>query len=273
MSRRHHSSDVLIVGGGPAGLAAACAAAQDGRRVTIVDDNPSPGGQVWRGESGRARSPEAAEWFAAIQRASVPVVRGARVFDRPEEGLLLAETFDGVYELSYGKLILATGARERFLPFPGWTLPNVMGAGGLQAFVKSGLSIRGERVVVAGSGPLLLAVAAYLRQHGADIRLIAEQAPWHRLARFGVALLRHPGKAAQALRLRGSLSGVPYRAGCWPIAAEGREKISRVTLRQGRRTWSEPCDYLACGFHLVPNSELALLLGCAVRNGRGPRQM
>ena len=72
--------------------------------------------------------------------------------------------------------MLATGARERFLPFPGWTLPNVMGAGGLQALAKSGLPVAGKRIVVAGSGPLLLAVAKYLRDHGADVLLIAEQA-------------------------------------------------------------------------------------------------
>jgi len=79
--------------------------------------------------------------------------------------------------LSFEKLVLATGAREGFLPFPGWTLPHVMGAGGLQALVKSGLAISGKRVVVAGSGPLLIAVAAYLRRHGAEIAMICEQAP------------------------------------------------------------------------------------------------
>ena len=98
---------------------------------------------------------------------------------------LLAEDSTVFCELRYEKLVLATGARERFLPFPGWTLPNVMGAGGLQAMVKSGLPIRGKRVIVAGTGPLLLAVAAYLRKHGAEIPVICEQASWSSLARFG----------------------------------------------------------------------------------------
>ncbi len=98
----------------------------------------------------------------------------------------------GDRELSYEKLILATGARERFLPFPGWTLPNVMGAGGLQALAKSGLPVAGKRVVIAGSGPLLLAVAKYMRDHGADVRLIAEQAEQAALLRFGVGLVAHP---------------------------------------------------------------------------------
>ena len=78
---------------------------------------------------------------------------------RPRRGTLAVETFEGECRVGYRSLILATGARERFLPFPGWTLPNVMGAGGLQALAKSGLPMAGKRVVIAGSGPLLLAVA------------------------------------------------------------------------------------------------------------------
>jgi D-hydroxyproline dehydrogenase subunit alpha len=182
--------------------------------------------------------------------------------------VLLAETPGGVCELSYERLVLATGARERFIPFPGWTLPNVMGAGGLQALVKSGLPVEGKKVVVAGTGPLLLAVASYLREGGARVLLVAEQAPASRLFRFGLGLLKHPGRALQGARLRGRLAGVPYLNGCWVVSAEGDDKVSSVTLRQGPRVWRVACDYLACGFHLAPNAELALLLGCEVEAGR-----
>ena len=120
-------------------------------------------------------------------------------------------------------MILATGARELFLPFPGWTLPNVMGAGGLQALVKSGLPIEGKSVVVAGSGPLLLAVAALLKKKGAVVRAIAEQAPMSRLVRFGLGLWSEPGKLFQAIGLRQEIGGVRYRAGCWPVEAVGDE--------------------------------------------------
>ena len=120
---------------------------------------------------------------------------------QPEEGVLLAENLGGFCELKYGKLVLAPGARERFLPFPGWTLPNVMGAGGLQAMVKCGLPIRGKRVIVAGTGPLLLAVADYLRKHGAEIPVICEQACWRSLAKFGLALVSWPAKIVQGLSL------------------------------------------------------------------------
>jgi NADPH-dependent 2,4-dienoyl-CoA reductase/sulfur reductase-like enzyme len=169
--------------------------------------------------------------------------------------------------LGYQKLVLATGAKERFLPFPGWTLPNVMGAGGLQALVKSGLPIAGKRVVVAGSGPLLLAVAAYLREQGATIPLICEQAPWASLARFGMALLAQPKKICQAWRLRKQLAGVPLAANSWPLFAHGENRLERVAISRHGQSETIACDYLACGFHLVANSELAALLGCRIAEG------
>lgn len=256
--------DVLVIGAGPAGLAAAWRAAESGLRVSVVDDNPAAGGQIWRGEHAKPLSVEAREWFERIRSVDIQMINGARVFQQPEAGTLLAESSDGVCELKYESLVLATGARERFLPFPGWTLPNVMGAGGLQALVKTGLPIEGKRVVVAGSGPLLLAVAAYLRGRGADVLLIAEQASSVQLVRFGIGLI---SKRSQAFALRRQLKGVPYRSGCWVVVAHGEERLERVTLFRGGKRWQVACDYLACGFHLVPNVELAELLGCAVKDG------
>jgi NADPH-dependent 2,4-dienoyl-CoA reductase/sulfur reductase-like enzyme len=256
--------DTLVVGGGPAGMAAAACAAECGLHVGIVDDNPSLGGQIWRGKAIDSVS-EAAKWAERLHSAGVEVLAGMRVFNQPEPGTLHAEAPENLYELTYGKLVLATGARERFLPFPGWTLPNVMGAGGFQALVKSGLLISGKRVVVAGSGPLLLAVAAYLRKHGAVIPIICEQASRASLARFGLALFSQPQKIAQGLSLRKELSGVPFTANAWPIAAEGDEALKAVTIRRSHKIERIPCDYLACGFHLIPNTELAALLGCRIQ--------
>jgi len=142
-----------------------------------------------------------------------------------------------------------------------------MGAGGLQAIVKGGLSIRGKRVVVAGSGPLLLAVAASLRKYGAEILILCEQTSWSSLARFGLALAAQPSKMIQALQLRKELSGVPFASSSWPVAAHGKEMLEGVTiLRRGKAT-TLACDYLACGFHLVPNTELAALAGCQIEGG------
>jgi len=259
--------EVLIVGAGPAGLAAAYRVTQSGSRATVVDDNPDPGGQIWRGEKKKATSPEATAWFEKIRGSKIEFINGARVYHQPAEGILLAERDTEVCELRYQKLILATGARERFLPFPGWTLPNVMGAGGLQSLVKTGLSIDDKKVVIAGSGPLLLAVADHLRQSGAEVLLIAEQASRASLTRFGFNLLGQGGKTAQALNLKRRLSGVKYLTGCWPNAARGKDKLESVRLQRGTKTWDVDCDYLACGFYLVPNLELAHLLGCDVTDG------
>jgi NADPH-dependent 2,4-dienoyl-CoA reductase/sulfur reductase-like enzyme len=256
--------DVLIVGAGPAGVAAAVAASGRGKSVTVVDDNPALGGQIWRGGERKPPSRTAASWFDRIRAARFESLVGTQILGPLGPGLLLAESNGEAIELRYGRVIVATGTRELFLPFPGWTLPNVMGAGGLQAMVKSGLPVDGKRVVVAGSGPLLLAVASYLKSRGATVRLAAEQAPFARVARFALGLWREPRKLAQAVALRAS---VRLKTGCWVIAAEGTNQLEAVTVTNGERTWREPCDYLACGFGLVPNVELPASLGCALNRG------
>jgi D-hydroxyproline dehydrogenase subunit alpha len=247
-------------------MAAAARAGEGGAHVGLVDDNFNPGGQIWRSgvEGGH---PHATEWLERLQAAQVVKLCGLRVFHQTETGVLLAEAADEIRELHYDKLVIATGARERFLPFPGWTLPNVMGAGGLQAMVKSGLSVRGKRVMVAGTGPLLLAVAASLRQHGAEIPMLCEQASWSSLSRFAFALAGQPSKMVQALQLRKELAGVRFVNNSWPLAAHGKEVLEGVTLLRRGKAETVACDYLACGFHLVPNTELAALCGCQIDAG------
>src|SRR5215472_13592601 len=127
MSNNPQGFEVLVVGAGPGGMAAAATASECGASVALVDDNAAAGGQIWRGHSDH---PEAGRWSERLRTSRVVTLFGTRVFDQPTPGCLLAETGKEVSELCYDKLILATGARERFLPFPGWTLPNVMGAGG-----------------------------------------------------------------------------------------------------------------------------------------------
>src|ERR1051326_8719708 len=265
--------DALVVGAGPAGLAAAYRAAQSGLRVVVVDDNPAAGGQIWRGEQAKPTTREAQAWFEKLRSVDIQLITGARVFQQPHIGTLLAETSEGVCELKYKSLVLATGARERFLPFPGWTLPNVIGAGGLQALVKTGLPIEGKRVLVWGSGPFSLAVAAYLRSRGAEVLLIAEQASSARMIRFGLSLIGQKGRLSKAWRFRKDLSRKSAKAqsrlpkyfnGCWGGAAHGDDKLETVTLSRGGEI---ACDYLACGYHLVPNIELAELLGCVIKSG------
>ena len=266
-SRGRRYFDVLVVGAGPAGMAAAISAAKCGLRVGTVDDNFHPGGQIWRTGSRGVPVAEAVRWFEAFERSGIDVLFGTRVFDQLERGVLLAETPLGISELGYGKLIIATGARERFLPFPGWTLPNVMGAGAVQAMVKHGLPIKGKRVVVAGSGPLLMAVSTYLLKMGARIPVISEQASWRSLARFAVALSGQRVKIGQALRLKMELARIPFSTSSWPVEAHGKDRVESVSIWRRGRVENIRCDYLACGFHLVPNTELASLIGCRIERG------
>ena len=257
--------DVLVIGGGPAGIAAAVRAAECGVRVGIVDDNASLGGQIWRGSEKDAHATSAAEWRERMPSSGVTILCGKRIFHQPEPGVLLAEGDDDLFELKYRNLVLATGARERFLPFPGWTLPNVLGAGGMQALVKSRLPVKGKRIVVAGTGPLLLAVAAYLRQHGAEIPIICEQASWKSLFGFGAALFSQPEKVFEGFKLKKQLAGVPFAPNSWVCAAHGSQALESVTVSRNGKVQTIACDYLACGFHLVPNTELPALLGCRIQ--------
>ncbi len=279
------SSDILVIGGGAAGMSAALAASSNkDLRVTLVDDNPRLGGQIWRAELGKTKSFEAMRLIAAVESGQIEIVNNAQVF-AARNSSLLAQTPVGSTDLEYHKLIIATGARERFLPFPGWTLPNVVGAGGLQALVKGGLDVEKKRIVVAGTGPLLLAVAEYLKSKGAEIVAIVEQTSAANLKRFAFGLWRTPSKVAQGITLRAKLLGVPYLTDCW-ITECGSPRVSKgetsslsespslkrgipqlsATLTRNGKTWSIDCDYLACGFHLVPNTELASLLGCSIEN-------
>jgi NADPH-dependent 2,4-dienoyl-CoA reductase/sulfur reductase-like enzyme len=171
-------------------------------------------------------------------------------------------------DIEYSAVVLAAGARELFLPFPGWTLPGIYGAGGLQAFVKGGLDIQGKRVVVAGTGPLLLAVAAHLREAGARIVSVVEQAPLLRLMRFSLGLVREQaGKLIEGAGYALHTVGVPYRTGAWVASAMGRERLEKVVIRSGSDLLQAETDMLAIGYHLVPNTELAQLLGCDLESG------
>jgi D-hydroxyproline dehydrogenase subunit alpha len=267
-------TEVLVVGAGPAGITAATTAAMHDKQVLLLDDNLAPGGQIWReATTAQPEEPDDAKRksLLALRVSGAQVFSGWRVFDAPRPQTLRAICDSGrdihTTDISYQRLVLATGARERFLPFPGWTLPGVFGAGGLQALAQGGFSVARKRIVIAGTGPLLLAVAAHLRQMGGRVTAVAEQASRRQLARFSAALARQPGKLMEGLQYRAASGGSRYRPGCWPLAALGEEKVEAVRLTDGERTWEEPCDLFACGFHLVPNTELASLLGCTLQEG------
>ncbi|MBL8763749.1 MAG: FAD-dependent oxidoreductase [Phycisphaerae bacterium] len=260
----HRHAKVVVIGAGPAGLAAAARAGEHGCSVLVIDDNPDSGGQIWRGDHGlRART-----WRARCAAAGVAFVHETAVIGESAPGTLVAGRPRGPMRVRFERLVLATGARELFLPFPGWTLPGVFGAGGLQALVKSGFDVRGMVIPVVGSGPLLPVIAAYLRGRGARVPIVAEQASAASMRGLATGLLGAPAKLIQAIRLRAALWRTPYRTGYWPVQATGEDRVREVKVSNGQRTLTIACDALACGFGLVPNIHVASTLGCHITEGR-----
>ena len=260
-------ADVAIVGAGPAGIAAAVHAAGAGRRVVVLDASPRAGGQIWRHQHRESLPAVARQWLNRFDRCGATFLSGASVVDASPGARLGAEQQGRAVTIEADAVILATGAQELFLPFPGWTLPGVVGVGGAQALLKAGMDVRGKRVAVVGSGPLLLPVAAALARAGADLRMVAEQAPPDAVRRFALSLWRTPSRLAQAAAYRSAFLSVRYRWGTWVRAVVELNGELIVTYTTGRSTWAEPVDLLCTASGLVPSTELARLLGCAVLDG------
>ncbi len=258
--------DVAVVGAGPAGLAAGACAAEGSARVVLVDQSSHLGGQIWRHRE-RPELPRAARaWLDRFEASRARYLSRTTVADA-SPGRLMVVTPEGQLTIHAKSTVLATGARELFLPFPGWTLPNVFGVGGLQALVKSGLRVQGKRVVIAGSGPLVLPVAATMAAHGAHVVAVCEQARRRDVVAFGAGLWKSPAKLWAAATYRRAFRGAPFRTGTWVERAEGVRQVERVTLTDGRRRWTVNCDLLATACGLVPNVELGIALGCRTEGG------
>jgi D-hydroxyproline dehydrogenase subunit alpha len=250
---------VVVIGAGPAGIAAAVTAAESGAATLLLDEAPAPGGQIWRG--GHAA---AARWLDRMRVSGVSFIGGATIFDAASSRRLQAGQDGRMLDVAVERaLVLATGARELFLPFPGWTLPGVVGIGGAQALLRSGWDVAGRTAVIAGTGPLLLPVAAALRQAGARVSAVIEQTSPARMRRFAASLWRSPGRALAAAQYRWAWRGARHVLGSWVSGAEGDTHITAVRIAGALDTTLQ-CDLLCTGYGLQPATELARLLGCAV---------
>lgn len=262
--------DVVIVGAGPAGLDAARTAARRGARVAVIDDNPRPGGQVWR--QGPAHAPGAllGDAPAALEsHANVSLLPSTRVVaPLPERGLLLESGMEGGITLHYDQLILATGARERFLPFAGWTLPGVMTVGAAQILLKTSRQVPSEPVWVAGSGPLPLLYMAQLLRAGGKVAGWLDTSPagaWRRALPYLSDILSRWGEVSKGLGWLRELrrAGVRRIRGVRSLRAlgEGRLETLEYTQYDGRGA-REPAQVLLAHEGLVPSVHMTRALEC-----------
>ncbi len=240
-SRQPDRFDAIVLGAGPAGSAAALTAAAEGRHVALIDEQAEAGGQVWRapvgGFPGKHNGDAASgdDLRRRLAASSVTRLLGHRVWSvvREEDGFRVdALGPEGTRAVTAPMLVVATGAHERVVPFPGWTLPGVIGLAAATVLLKSHGVAPGQRVVVAGCGPLLAVVAAGLIKAGGSVAAIVDMAPrsaW--IARLP-AVLGQPRLAARGLRwaIEIALARVPVFSAHGVRRAEGADAVDRVVI-------------------------------------------
>jgi NADPH-dependent 2,4-dienoyl-CoA reductase/sulfur reductase-like enzyme len=272
--------DCIVVGAGPAGMAAATLLAERGADVVVLDEQAAPGGQIWRGVE-RATAWQlgvlgedyaaGAAVVARFRASGARYLPGSSVWNVTPEREVWASR-DGTSSRLQGRtVLLAVGAMERAVPVPGWTLPGVMGAGGVQILLKSaGLVPQG--VVLAGNGPLLYLLAAQLIAAGAppvavlDTAQARDQLP--ALRRLGWQLRWHPPWAMwpylrKGLMLQGAIraAGIPWYRAVTGLRLLGEDRVRAVRFQRGGETVEIAADLVALHEGVIPASHAARAVG------------
>ncbi len=259
---------LAIVGAGPAGMAAAVLASELGLDAILVDEQNAPGGQIYRAiEHAQPDTPLGPDYLAS--RPLLAALRGSRVDYRPNttlwhvdpDGTLFLENAGRTETVTARRLLLATGAIERPVPIPGWTLPGVMTAGAAQILLKTADLVPEGRIVLAGQGPLLYLVAAQLVRAGTPPVAILETASLDNYldaARHLAGLWPGRGLLMKGVGLFAAIkrAGVPIRRGVHGIKAVGRRKVDRVFWEGGELA----ADYLLLHEGVIPNVQISLAL-------------
>jgi thioredoxin reductase/bacterioferritin-associated ferredoxin len=269
--------DLIVLGAGPAGANAAMAASQAGLKVALLDEQDGAGGQIWRQQlpgltglpvSAEARSGDALR--AEISASRVDLRFGRRIWSVGGSFRVDALGPQGNETVEAPSLIAATGAHERVVPFPGWTLPGVIGLAAATVLIKSQGVTPGRKVVVAGCGPLLVAVAAGILKLGGDVAGIVDLAGRRDWLAALPSLATQPELLGRGLgwAVKIGAARVPVYFGHAVKAAQGEHALERVVIapvgRDGAYA-SGPditfeADALCIGHGLVPGAEVTKLL-------------
>lgn len=268
--------DLAIVGAGPAGMAAAVMAAELRLSVVVLDEQPEPGGQIYRGierlASTRSKhldilGPDYAAGLPlarAFRAARIEYLDSTQVWQAEPEGRVFYRRNGAAGILTAKKLLIAPGAMERPLPVPGWTLPGVFTCGAGQTVLKANGLVPDGRFVLAGCGPLLLLLAAQLTRAGVKPDAILQTTfnRW-RAAPHLAGFLRAPGYLAKGLAMMSELkaAGVPIHAGVTKLVLRGDEKVREIEFASERGKHSLAVDTVFLHQGVIPNGNLARSLG------------